>query len=394
MNQRILFIATKDIKMLDVPLVLDAMGYKSIYKEVPFGVKEYGEQHCSIIEELINADKPDIVWTCDFSRAVAEVCNRRNLPYISWIYDCPQEELYSEQVKYDNNYIFVFDKQQLIRIRELGVKNVYHMPLAIYPDRIRVALSQIQREREYRHDVTLIGSLYYMESNEKILSLLNKPGQDEWERIVNCSLLTWDDNVHMYGTMSEPICNIFRQIDQGAYKEASPYMDEQFWYETAVLSRHLAHRERIKILNVLSEDYQVDLYTKDKMLEGLSSQIHIHPGMDYSEYTIFQIYNRSKININITLHCIESGLSQRLFDVMGAGGFMLTNYQPEIEEYFVLGEDLAVYHNLDEMRQMVDYYIQHDDERKRIAANGQRKVLAEHSYEDRFKKIMQFIERV
>lgn len=70
--------------------------------------------------------------------------------------------------------------------------------------------------------------------------------------------------------------------------------------------------------------------------------------MDY--YTVMnKIFYLSKINLNITLPSIESGIPQRVLDIMGSGGFVLTNYQPEIEEVFEIGKDIEVFHTLEEL---------------------------------------------
>lgn len=40
---------------------------------------------------------------------------------------------------------------------------------------------------------------------------------------------------------------------------------------------------------------------------------------------------------------IRTGLPLRIWDILGAGGFVLTNYQTEIPEYFEIGKDLETY---------------------------------------------------
>ena len=52
------------------------------------------------------------------------------------------------------------------------------------------------------------------------------------------------------------------------------------------------------------------------------------------------IFHQSKINLNLTAKSIRSGLSLRIFDVLGCEGFLITNYQAELPEHFNIGEDL------------------------------------------------------
>ncbi len=67
-------------------------------------------------------------------------------------------------------------------------------------------------------------------------------------------------------------------------------------------------------------------------------------------------------------------------DVLAAGGFLLTSYTPEIDEYFTDGEDLAIARTPEEMIQKTAYYLEHEEERKEIAMNGQKKVFEKFSY--------------
>ena len=103
------------------------------------------------------------------------------------------------------------------------------------------------------------------------------------------------------------------------------------------------------------------------------------------------MFHLSKINLNISSRSIESGIPQRVWDIMAVGGFCLTNYQPELEEYFVIGEDLDVYHDLDELMDKVMYYLQNDKLRIRIAINGYKKVREHHNMISRVRKAMEYI---
>ena len=73
----------------------------------------------------------------------------------------------------------------------------------------------------------------------------------------------------------------------------------------------------------------------------------------------------------------------RALDIMGCGGFLLTNLQPEISEYFKDGKDVVMYKSLEEAVDKACYYLAHDDERKNIARNGYKVVSDGFRFEDR-----------
>lgn len=58
----------------------------------------------------------------------------------------------------------------------------------------------------------------------------------------------------------------------------------------------------------------------------------------------------------------------------------MTNYQEEIEDMFVIGEDLECYSSLDELVDKCGYYLSHEEERAAIAKKGYEKVKASHTH--------------
>ena len=157
------------------------------------------------------------------------------------------------------------------------------------------------------------------------------------------------------------------------------------------LARRCNEVERIKILNTLAERFNVVLYT-DKESNDALKNVTMRPWVDYWA-EMPKVFYLSKINLNISSRSIESAIPQRVWDIMAVGGFVLTNYQPEIEDYFTIGKDLEVYHNLEELQEKVAYYLKHDKERIRIAMNGYKKVRYAHNYQARLKKAIDYILR-
>lgn len=100
------------------------------------------------------------------------------------------------------------------------------------------------------------------------------------------------------------------------------------------------------------------------------------------------VFKQSRINLNITLRSIKSGIPLRGFDILGAGGFLLSNYQPELLDLFVPDEDFVYYESREDLLQKVDYYLCHEDERQAIARNGHDKVAAKHTYRHRVREML------
>ena len=68
---------------------------------------------------------------------------------------------------------------------------------------------------------------------------------------------------------------------------------------------------------------------------------------------------------------------------MASGGFLLSNYQTELDLGFAAGEEYDYYSNYDELMAKIDYYLSHEKERAEIAAAGWENIQSEYSMSDR-----------
>ncbi len=80
-------------------------------------------------------------------------------------------------------------------------------------------------------------------------------------------------------------------------------------------------------------------------------------------------------------------IKARTFEVPACGGFLLTESAEHLDEFLTPGRDLATFGRNDEIVDRVRHYLAHDDERRAIADAGHRRVLREHTYEQRFAAI-------
>ena len=100
------------------------------------------------------------------------------------------------------------------------------------------------------------------------------------------------------------------------------------------------------------------------------------------------IYGQSKIVFNISM---TDDLNMRVFEGMATGSMLLTNWIPTIEEFFQDGVHLVLYRNEEEMIEKAKYYIEHDEEREKIAAAGCDEVLKNHTIACRVNKMLETV---
>ena len=146
--------------------------------------------------------------------------------------------------------------------------------------------------------------------------------------------------------------------------------------------------ERINLLRRAGERFDVTLFSADEddSLKNIKKQGYIDHDSKLPE-----VYISSKINLNITLRSITSGIPLRCMEIMCCGGFLLTNYQSELAQYFTDGEELAMFSSCEEMMEKIGFYLSHEEERIAIAKRGREKVGQLFSLEQSFETIMERI---
>lgn len=331
----------------------------------------------ALYEELLK-NKIDVAVSFDFCPALSDACIRRGMPYISWIYDAPIQMVYEDQIKNNCNYIFSFDRVQIKQIRERGAENVFYMPLGTNLLRNgAIEISDLDREK-YACTVSFIGSLYSNSDYESAIKSVDEKVRLELEKIKGDVFGKWDGVDRLYGRMSVETINCLKSIFQN-----ETAMDDDALYATALIAKAVAYEERVEMLKRLA-DYDINFYTyqSDVSIPG----IKVRGALDYLE-ELPKAYFFSRINMNITMPGITSGIPLRVFDIMGMGGFVLTNYQPEVEELFEIGKNIEVYHDFDEMVDKVKFYSDNENARKKIALNG-KKIIEGFSIEKRVREIL------
>ena len=152
------------------------------------------------------------------------------------------------------------------------------------------------------------------------------------------------------------------------------------------MATEVTHNERIRLLQKLAgiENTSIRLFSESdaKLPENIIKSGYV----DYATQMPL-VFKSSKINLNITLKCLQSGVPLRALDIMGSGGFLLSNYQPELEEYFANSVDFVSYGSMDEAVELAKYYLVNDDTRIKIAQSGYEKVKANFTYEKQLETI-------
>lgn len=99
-------------------------------------------------------------------------------------------------------------------------------------------------------------------------------------------------------------------------------------------------------------------------------------------------YNGCKIAIGQNNFLRTGYSSDRLFNTMGCGAFMITSHFPDIETLFEKEKHLEWFTNFDELKNLIDYYLDDETEREIIAEEGHQFILENHRWKNRFELIV------
>jgi spore maturation protein CgeB len=96
----------------------------------------------------------------------------------------------------------------------------------------------------------------------------------------------------------------------------------------------------------------------------------------------------AKIVVN-NLHFGEIwGLNVRAFETAGIGGFQMIDWRPGLGQLFEDGKEIVCFRNINELRDSVDYWLSHPEERLEIANAGKKRAHAEHTYQLRLSMLL------
>lgn len=329
------------------------------------------------------------VFSVNFFPAVSYTCEKWKVPYVCWSVDSPVPELFSNALKNTYNRIFLFDKAQYNSFSPVNPERIFYLPLATNVKRWEKVILDMTKEdyAAYGADVSFVGSLYTEKCKYDTLTL-SEHTRGFVDGLMEAQLKVFGCNF-IPETLTDAVIREISEADAAFYQSEDVYADmTRYLVAHQYIGMKLAAVERERTLNRLANHFSVTLYTRS----DTSRLPSVHSKGGVSTLTEMpKVFQASKINLNMTMRPIETGLSLRIWDILGCGGFLLTNYQAEIPDYFEIGRDLETYESLEELEEKVHYYLSHEEERVEIAINGYEKVANYHTYETRLAQMIKVL---
>lgn len=374
-------------------------------------IKEFKKHGCDVILYPINIREEDTrrdekvatdvaasiiknqckyVFSFNYFPTVAIAANACKAIYISWTYDSPYIQLYSKTITLDTNIAFLFDKMEVDRLNRLGAENVFYLPMCAPID---VYDSMVPSKKDhiiYDSNISMIGSMYSEKKNDLLGRFLKT---DEYTKGYIEGLIRSQQQLYGVSIIEECLKEDIvekLQNDCGINSNGDGLESVKWTIANYLIARKLTSYERLEYMK-LAGDYFKNVYLYTHELTPELKKVINKGKLDYYNQMPYAM-KCSKINLNITLRSIVNAIPLRIFDIMGCGGFCLTNYQGEMLDYFEPGVDFDYFDSQESFIDKCKYYLENENERIDISRNGYNKIKEYHTYKQRVEHIFNLLE--
>jgi spore maturation protein CgeB len=305
---------------------------------------------------LKSIEMPAASWYVDSPNIIVKAFSKNASPYVS---------------------VFLWDKTYINDMKDIGFEYVDYLPLATDENVFKPINIAPSVMKKYGADVGFVGNSMVKPVKEKCekIPLRLHPIIEKLAQLLSTSRISFKE-----------LLNNIPEDEAHMINSLSPEMKSEL--ERAVL-RKATLLYRLFCIKSLKEFCPViygDRHWKELLHNGfkLNPQLHY-----YTELPLF--YSACKINFNATNLQMPEAVNQRVFDVPACGSFLLTDHQKAIEELFEVGREIVTYKNIEEIPELVRFYLNNPDARKKIAMKGMERVLKEHTYKHRLGRIIEIM---
>ena len=94
-------------------------------------------------------------------------------------------------------------------------------------------------------------------------------------------------------------------------------------------------------------------------------------------------------------HGLFYQLKGRIFHAVGAGAMALNEYCPELEDFFEIGKEIITFEfgEVEDMKEKLSWYLEHDNERKKVAKAGYERGRKQHTFTARINQIFDSVRK-
>lgn len=185
-------------------------------------------------------------------------------------------------------------------------------------------------------------------------------------------------------------------------------VDPEQYHPKAVTGKHLsdvcflgtAYWNRVEIIDKISP-YLTDIsvaiagwwWDRLKNYSMLESSIQLGAWMTPQETSDY--YNCAKIVLNIHRMADDDtinhngrktpahSINPRTFEINGCASLQIVDSREELAKHYIPGKEIITYNSPEQLLERIQYFLEHEEERREIAFNGYKRTLKDHTYRKR-----------
>ena len=371
--------------------------YHLVLNDVVECLQQFGHQLTGLAPQGLTVElfnhtcakhQPDWVFSINFSPAIASLCGRLGLPYLSWTIDpLPRSRVQLlDGTQPALCLALAHDPQMVAQFQGLGLP-AQHMLLAA-PAQRRHPVTDSHALAPYQCEASFAGSSLV----DELLSLdrmLTPLGGDS----LSGQALSWAQTI-TDACAHDPAYSGLASL--GGWDALPPVLQNHC---TALTDREQLMRLMDGALTALYRQQTISRlkhWRGDMHIWGDAGWSAIHPGYkgfaDHGD-ELTRIYCASAINLDIPRLYQRQSVTMRVFDILAAGGFLLTEHNPALADILVAGQHVAFYKASDNLTDIMADWLNRPDERKAIALAGRNEVMAKHLISHRVATLLQLIDQ-
>jgi len=316
------------------------------------------------VVELINEINPAFIFTTNRGGITQEIMEQTSCPIITRMVDLVpfyHQGGADEPLFCDRDYVFVptLESVRSFEKRFPVLKGkVSYLPFATDPDAFD-ALSNVEKNIS----VSFVGTYFYCDSISKVFSDLQH--DSKWRELFFRLVGDIEKDFHLH----------FEELDYAADIVAlCGQLDMDAETLRMQVSNLHALNKRIHYLDAVA-DLGLMLYGTSNWIQVNHFSVKLLQCFQFDESIdsrekLIKLYQRSKIALNVPHHQAGAGMPYRVYDIMASSALLITEYHEDSELFSLFGKDVPIpmYSNATELRNLVEYYLEHEDERQAIVA--------------------------
>jgi spore maturation protein CgeB len=357
---------------------LNQIGVMSFELYVKWLADQTFDSVCGNVKEFLDEVKPDFIFVIDAGlvRDAPDFFASTNIPVVSWFVDDPFMFLNPDNV-FDRLFAFTWDRAYIEPLLEIGCGFAGHLPLGTNPNRFRRVPQSDPRHDRYCCDVSFVGSSLAHHSTDNFAKTHHDP----------LLLEILDECITRHALPPHtPVADLLAEIEKRNDVVITAEDRFNLEFDIALVAMRLFHANALGRL----AGFAPHVYGDDGWLSLLAPGPVYRGPIDYTG-DLHVLYSASSINLNLSKSQLKTSVNQRVFDAPACGGFVLTDYREDAERLFDPDTELALFHDLEEMEAKTAYFLENSEERESRARKTKRRVLSEHTYAHRMRRMLQLL---